>query len=73
MLNVLHKIKNIFSKNSKEIVIDSKTKAVYWTENGKNYHTDRNCISLSRSKNVKEGSIADCPKEVLCCNCGQKK
>lgn len=73
MLNVLHKIKNIFSKNSKEIVIDSKTKDVYWTENGKNYHTDRNCISLIRSKNVKEGSIADCPKEVLCCNCGQKK
>lgn len=72
MVNVLLKIKSIFSKNSKGIVIESKPKIVYWTENGKNYHTDRNCISLLRSKNIKEGLSTDCPKENLCCNCSKK-
>lgn len=72
MLNVLSKIKNILSKSSKEITIESKVKIVYWTQNGKNYHTDRNCISLLRSKNINEGHVEDCPKEIPCCNCKVK-
>lgn len=70
MINILKKVKNIFTKKSKEIVIQKKSEnKVYWTENGKNYHTDKNCISLLRSKNIVEGSLNECPKDTHCSNC----
>lgn len=69
MLNILLKVKSIFTKPSKEITIKSKNKIVYWTENGKSYHTNKDCISLLRSKNIQEGYIDNCPKNNHCTNC----
>lgn len=44
-------------------------KTVYWTPNGKSYHYDRNCRTLSRSKNVSEGLASSCPKTDPCDIC----
>ena len=32
---------------------------VYWVSNGIVFHLDKNCASLSRSKNILEGTIAE--------------
>ena len=70
MVNLFKQVKNIFKSKSKEVVITKKVEeVVYWTLNGKNYHTDKNCISLMRSKDIQEGNISECPKEIPCCNC----
>lgn len=70
MVNIFKQVKNIFTKKSKEITIQNQSEQkVYWTTNGKNYHTDKQCISLLRSKDIKEGFISECPKEHHCSNC----
>lgn len=74
MVNILKKVKNIFIKKSKSIVIQNKQpEIIYWTEKGKHYHTDKNCIALSRSKDVLEGSVDSCSKDTLCEICKQSK
>lgn len=42
---------------------------VYWTPNGKSYHTTRNCPTLSRSKTILEGSVAESGKTDPCDRC----
>lgn len=70
MVNILKQVKSIFSKKSKEIIIKANPEVkIYWTEKGKNYHSDKNCISLLRSKDIIEGTKDNCPKESLCSNC----
>ena len=42
---------------------------VYWTDGGKSYHSNPNCPTLSRSKNVRSGSMSSCPKSDPCDMC----
>lgn len=42
---------------------------VYWTPNGKSYHTTKNCPTLSRSKTIYEGTIAQSGKTDPCDKC----
>lgn len=43
---------------------------VYWTENGKVWHTTPNCPSLARSGNIKSGTAEESGKERVCRRCG---
>jgi hypothetical protein len=47
----------------------SSSKAVYWTPNGKSYHTTKSCSTLSRSKTVLEGTITESGKSDPCDRC----
>lgn len=42
---------------------------VYWTDGGKSYHSNPNCPTLSRSKNVRSGPMSSCPKSDPCDMC----
>lgn len=42
---------------------------VYWTPNGKSYHTTKNCSTLSRSKTILEGTIEESGKYDPCDRC----
>lgn len=42
---------------------------VYWTINGKSYHTTRSCPTLSRSKNILGGTIQESENRKICCRC----
>ncbi|GEM_PF-308914 len=44
-------------------------RTVYWTPNGKSYHFNRNCSTLSRSKTILEGPGSQCPKTDPCNVC----
>lgn len=44
-------------------------KKVYWTPNGKSYHTTKNCPTLSRSKTILEGTIKESGKTDPCDRC----
>lgn len=42
---------------------------VYWTPNGKSYHTTKNCSTLSRSKTILSGTINESGKNDPCDRC----
>lgn len=42
---------------------------VYWTPNGKSYHTTKRCSTLSRSKTILEGTIQESGKNDPCDRC----
>lgn len=42
---------------------------VYWTPNGKSYHTTKNCSTLSRSKTILKGTIQESGKHDPCDRC----
>lgn len=42
---------------------------VYWTPNGKSYHTTKGCSTLSRSKTILEGTIQESGKNDPCDRC----
>lgn len=42
---------------------------VYWTPNGKSYHTTKKCSTLSRSKTILEGTIQESGKHDPCDRC----
>ena len=42
---------------------------VYWTPNGKSYHTTKGCSTLSRSKTILSGSISESGKYDPCDRC----
>lgn len=42
---------------------------VYWTDGGKSYHSTKSCSTLSRSKNIKSGSISGSGKSDACDKC----
>lgn len=52
---------NSSSKSSSKSASSTKdqSRVVYWTPNGKSYHYDRNCPTLSRSKTVLSGSLSE--------------
>lgn len=39
------------------VINDSSTSTVYWTENGKCYHSNSGCFSLRNSKSISSGSV----------------
>lgn len=49
---------------------DSSGDKVYWTPNGKKYHTTRSCPTLSRSKVIRSGTISQAGGRDLCKVCG---
>jgi DNA/RNA non-specific endonuclease len=51
------------------ITSDNNSATVYWTPNGKSYHTNRNCSTLSRSKTILEGTTSDSGKTDPCDVC----
>ena len=56
------------SKNENQSGSNSSS-TVYWTPNGKSYHTTKNCSTLSRSKTILEGSISESGKNDPCDRC----
>ena len=52
----------------KEPVVGS-TEVVYWTPNGKSYHTTESCSTLSRSKTILSGTISESGKFDPCDKC----
>ena len=50
---------------------NSSSPLVYWTSSGKVYHKDKNCSSLSRSTNILEGTLEDCPRTEACSVCAK--
>jgi len=47
----------------------SSSGTVYWTPNGKSYHTTKSCSTLSRSKTILEGTIQESGKNDPCDRC----
>lgn len=45
------------------------SKIVYWTPNGKSYHTTKSCRTLSRSKTILEGTVQESGKSDPCDVC----
>lgn len=56
--NNLDDILNLFSEE-----------LVFWTPNGKTYHTKNTCRSLSRSKIINSGTVYESGKDFKCENC----
>lgn len=50
-------------------VSSSSNRIVYWTPNGKSYHYDKNCSTLSSSKTINEGALSSTPKSDPCDKC----
>ena len=48
---------------------DANDPIVYWTQNGKSYHSTSKCSTLSRSKNIFSGPLSQCPKKDPCDRC----
>lgn len=48
---------------------DGSSDIVYWTPNGKSYHKNKNCSTLSRSKTILEGSVSESGKLDACDVC----
>lgn len=44
---------------------------VFWTSGGKSYHYNKNCPTLSRSKNIQQGKASECPKTDPCDKCAK--
>lgn len=47
----------------------SSTPVVYWTLKGKNYHATKECPTLSRSKEIYSGTVAESGKDDPCDQC----
>ena len=58
---------NTASSNSNANTNSSAT--VYWTPNGKSYHTTKSCSTLSRSKTINSGTQAQSGKSDPCDRC----
>lgn len=48
---------------------ESNTATVYWTPNGKSYHTTKSCSTLSRSKTILSGTLSESGKNDPCDAC----
>ena len=58
--------------NNTNVTTDSNKdseRIVYWTPNGKSYHYDKNCSTLSRSKVICSGTIEESGKTDACDKC----
>lgn len=59
----------IGNDTAKPVPSNNGDRVVYWTEGGKSYHYDQNCSTLSRSKNILQGPLSQCPKSDPCDKC----
>ena len=66
--NTSSKVDNT-TNNSLKNESQSSSSNVYWTPNGKSYHTTKNCSTLSRSKTILEGTISSSGKNDPCDRC----
>ncbi|MGL5693610.1 MAG: ComEC/Rec2 family competence protein [Peptostreptococcaceae bacterium] len=61
------------NKPKEEVKLDEGTSSddniVYWTPNGKSYHTTKNCSTLSRSKVINSSTISQSGKNDPCDRC----
>ena len=57
------------TNNSFKNESQSSSSKVYWTPNGKSYHTTKNCSTLSRSKTILEGTKSESGKHDPCDRC----
>ena len=57
------------NKNNSSASISNSSAKVYYTPNGKSYHTTKNCSTLSRSKTILEGTISSSGKHDPCDIC----
>ena len=57
------------TNNSSKNESQSSSSKVYWTPNGKSYHTTKNCSTLSRSKTILEGTKSESGKHDPCDRC----
>lgn len=57
------------STNNSSPATNSGGETVYWTPNGKSYHTTRGCSTLSRSKTILSGTISESGKHDPCDRC----
>ena len=60
--------------NPEEVPLDetkqeNSSDIVYWTSKGKSYHSSKSCSTLSKSKNILEGSLAESGKDDPCDRC----
>lgn len=60
--------------NPEEVPIDETKQenvsdVVYWTPKGKSYHSSKSCSTLSKSKDILEGSLAESGKDDPCDRC----
>lgn len=53
-----------------ETETDTQTETVYWVPNGKVWHTTQNCSTLSRSHDIRSGTIEESGKSRCCKKCG---
>lgn len=61
--------KPVENQSSNSNVNSNNYNTVYWTPNGKSYHTTRGCPTLSRSKTVLSGTIQQSGKSDPCDRC----
>ena len=57
------------TNNNNTVSSSSNSGTVYWTPNGKSYHTTKSCSTLSRSKTILEGTIEQSGKYDPCDKC----
>ena len=61
---------NSFASGNQSSSSSSNSSAtVYWTPNGKSYHTTKSCSTLSRSKTILDGTIQESGKNDPCDRC----
>ena len=59
------------SANITETIPDE-SQTVYWTPGGSVYHSSKSCPSLSKSENVKSGTVKESGKSRLCKKCASR-
>ena len=60
---------NVNSTTNSSNANTNSSATVYWTPNGKSYHTTKNCSTLSRSKTILDGTIQESGKNDPCDRC----
>mgnify|MGYP001149220023 CR=1 FL=1 len=60
---------NVDASAHTQPITPSNGSIVYWTPNGKSYHTTKSCTTLSRSKTILEGTVQESGKYDPCDRC----
>ena len=60
---------NTANSNSNANTYTNSSATVYWTPNGKSYHTTKSCSTLSRSKTILSGTMSESGKYDPCDRC----
>lgn len=70
--NTSSKVNNTTNNNTTSEIQSSDNNSsaiVYWTPNGKSYHTTKSCSTLSRSKTINSGTQSQSGKNDPCDRC----